>query len=144
MWYREFYHFPKSKPRQAKGGIKAQSKRGKFGESWWAQRWIAVLESFDLGGRLSRGRSYARNGQVLSIDIEEGSVRAKVQGSRPKPYDVKIAVKTLAKAQWQAVAEALGAKRCSPPSCLRGRCRRKSKRCSTRSKSRSFRKPART
>src|SRR5438552_2123351 len=46
MW-REWGYFPKSRPRAAKGGIKAQTKRGQFGASWWAKRWIAVLESFD-------------------------------------------------------------------------------------------------
>ena len=79
-------HWDSFKPKPArtvKGGIKAQSKRGAFGESWWAKRWIAVLESFDIGARLSRGRSYARRGQVAAIDIAEGSVKAKVQGSSP-------------------------------------------------------------
>jgi uncharacterized Zn finger protein len=106
MWYdREF--FPRSRPRTAKGGIKAQSKRGGFGASWWAKRWITVLESFDIGARLSRGRSYARGGQVLSIDIAKGVVKAKVQGSRPKPYDVTIKVKVLAPAEWQQLVQAL-------------------------------------
>src|SRR5438128_9863842 len=82
--------------RQAKGGIKAQSKRGTFGESWWAKRWIAVLESFNIGARLSRGRSYARRGQVLSIDIEKGHVTAKVQGSMSSPYRIEMKVKALA------------------------------------------------
>ena len=76
----DFTGFPPSRPREAKGGIKAQSKRGSFGESWWAQRWIQVLESFDIGARLQRGRSYARNGQVLSIDIEEGQGRGQGAG----------------------------------------------------------------
>jgi uncharacterized Zn finger protein len=105
-YYYEF--FPRSKPRAAKGGIKAQSKRGAFGTSWWAKRWIAVLESFDLGARLSRGRSYARNGQVLSVDIDKGKVRAKVQGSRSTPYQVAIQVKTLSAADWKKVTQALG------------------------------------
>src|SRR5882672_2116586 len=86
---------------KAKGGIKAQSKRGQFGTSWWAKRWIAVLESFDLGSRLGRGRSYARRGQVVSIDIDKSTVKAKVQGSRPTPYTVTILFKTLTKAHWQ-------------------------------------------
>ncbi len=47
-WRRGYYDYdyfpPPSRPRAAKGGIKAQSKRGTFGESWWAKRWIAVLE----------------------------------------------------------------------------------------------------
>jgi uncharacterized Zn finger protein len=100
-------YFPPSRPRQAKGGIKAQSKRGEFGTSWWAKRWIAVLEGFNIGARLGRGRSYARGGQVLSIQVEKGKVAATVQGSRPKPYDITIGVKTLSAADWKTLAEAL-------------------------------------
>ena len=47
------------------------------------RRWIEVLECFDIGERLSRGRSYARNGQVLDRR-STGAVHAKVQGSRPR------------------------------------------------------------
>jgi uncharacterized Zn finger protein len=105
-WYfREYY--PRSRPRAAKGGIKAQSQRGQFGESWWAQRWIRVLESFNIGARLNRGRSYARRGQVLSIDIEKGTVQAKVQGSRPTPYQVTIQVRALSLAEWKKLMQAL-------------------------------------
>ncbi len=103
MWYRDFYRFPKSKPRQAKGGIKAQSKRGQFGATWWGRRWVEVLESFDIGARLQRGRSYARGGQVLSIDIAKGEVKAKVQGSRPQPYAVTIQLQELSKKDWARV-----------------------------------------
>jgi uncharacterized Zn finger protein len=91
----------------ARGGIKAQSKRGIFGEKWWAKRWIDVLESFDIGARLQRGRSYARKGQVLSIEIAKGEIKSQVQGSRPKPYDVKIKIKTLPDRDWQKLAAAL-------------------------------------
>ena len=108
-WY-DYPFFKPSIPREAKGGIKSQSKRGTFGESWWARRWIAVLESFDIGARLGRGRSYARRGQVVSIEIEKGNVSAKVQGSRPKPYDIKLQIKTLAARDWQRLAKALSRK----------------------------------
>jgi uncharacterized Zn finger protein len=102
------YYWPEpSRPLEAKGGIKAQSKRGGFGESWWAKRWMATLESFNLGGRLTRGRSYARKGQVLSIDIEKGEVKAKVQGSQPKPYAVSMKVATLSEDDWKRVIETL-------------------------------------
>jgi uncharacterized Zn finger protein len=104
-WGREFY--PRSRPRQARGGIKAQSKRGQFGQSWWARRWIEVLESFDIGARLGRGRSYARNGQVLQIDVSEGKVTAKVQGSMREPYRITIGVKALSAKDWGRVVEAL-------------------------------------
>ena len=106
-YWDDYRRFKPSIPREAKGGIKAQSKRGTFGESWWARRWIAVLESFNIGARLGRGRSYARRGQVLSIEIDKGKVSAKVQGSRPKPYDVKLQVKTLSISDWQKLTKVL-------------------------------------
>ena len=92
---------------KAKGGIKAQSKSGTFGKNWWAQRWIEVLESFDIESRLGRGRSYARRGQVLTIAIDKGDVKATVQGSSPKPYRITIKVKLLSTEQWNTLGETL-------------------------------------
>jgi len=60
-----------------------------------------------VGGRLERGRSYARKGQVMDLTIGEGLVRARVQGSRPKPYDVTIHVEQLSPAEWLRVAKVL-------------------------------------
>ncbi len=108
MWYRDFYpRYPRSQPKKTKGGIKAQSKQGQFGKSWWAKRWIAVLESFQIGARLTRGRSYARSGQVLSIDVGKGTVKAKVQGSQATPYQVSIQLETLADKDWDKLLHAL-------------------------------------
>lgn len=106
MGYYDNY-FPASKPRRVSGGIKAQSQRGAFASRWWAQRWIAVLESFHIGARLNRGRSYARQGQVLDIQIAPGEVKAKVQGSRPRPYQVSIKLKPLSAADWRKLTEAM-------------------------------------
>ena len=96
------------------GGIRARSTRGAIGESWWSKRFLAVLESFALGTRLTRGRNYARQGQVLTLRIEPGVVQATVQGSRPSPYQVRIGLPAFAGPVWSAVeavlaAEALGA-----------------------------------
>jgi uncharacterized Zn finger protein len=104
----EFY--PRSRPRKAAGGIKARSVRGPIGEQWWSRRFIDVLESFGLQTRLTRGRSYARSGQVLSLDIGTGHVTALVQGSRVKPYAVKLTVDPLTTRQWKRVEEALAAR----------------------------------
>ena len=98
---------PPSRPIEVMGGIKAASARGGFGGSWWARRWVAVLESFEIGSRLQRGRTYARRGQVVNIEVGKGLVAAKVQGSRPVPYDVKIKVRVLAPGEWKRVAERL-------------------------------------
>ncbi|MFZ5452120.1 MAG: SWIM zinc finger family protein [Thermodesulfobacteriota bacterium] len=106
-WWR--YYTPKP-AREVKGGIKAQSRRGAFASSWWGQRWIKVLESFDIGERLNRGRTYARKGQVMDIEIEKGAVRAAVQGSRSHPYKVEVRFRPLSRAQWYQVAKALGSR----------------------------------
>jgi uncharacterized Zn finger protein len=90
-------------------GIRARSKRGAFATKWWAQRWIAVLEGFNLGARLQRGRTYARGGQVLGIDIAPGRVASRVQGSRRDPYRVTISVKPFTPVEKKRLAAALAA-----------------------------------
>ena len=99
--------FPPSRPRKAVGGIRARSKRGSIGEQWWSRRFIDVLESFGMQSRLTRGRNYARSGQVLNLEIGTGHVTAQVQGSRVKPYKVLLTVVPLTKAQWRKVEQAL-------------------------------------
>jgi uncharacterized Zn finger protein len=92
---------------RVEGGIKAQSTRGAIGESWWSKRFLTVLESFDLGSRLARGRNYARKGQVLSLDVTPGLVASSVQGSRPKPYQVRIKLKVYDSPTWTRVEREL-------------------------------------
>jgi uncharacterized Zn finger protein len=89
------------------GGLTARSTRGAIGESWWSRRFIAVLESLGAGGRLTRGRAYARKGQVLSLDLVPGVVSGSVQGSRPAPYEVWITFPVLPDAVWKRVEAAL-------------------------------------
>src|SRR6266566_1038632 len=102
-------YYEPSRPIKVEGGIKAKSERGEIGSTWWSKRWIEVLESFSMGTRLTRGRSYARQGQVISIDIEPGVVKAKVQGSRPKPYNIKIQLRPLSDQDWEEATEAMAA-----------------------------------
>ncbi|MDP2858619.1 MAG: SWIM zinc finger family protein, partial [Bacillota bacterium] len=96
-----------SKPRASRGGIKARTRRGEFAEKWWAKRWQEVLARACAPSRLARGRAYARGGQVLSIDVGEGAVEAKVQGSRARPYAVSIKVDTLSAKERRKLADVL-------------------------------------
>src|SRR5258708_5248587 len=100
-------YYEPSRPIRVQGGIKTKKEHGQIGETWWSKRWIAVLESFNMGTRLTRGRSYARQGQVISIDVEPGIVKAKVQGSQPKPYKVEIRLKTLSDQDCEKVTEVM-------------------------------------
>jgi uncharacterized Zn finger protein len=107
---RYWSYYEPAKPKEVKNGLKAKSKRGSIGETWWSKRWVTVLESFQMGARLTRGRSYARKGQVISIDVETGIVRAKVQGTMSRPYDVKINLKPLSDVEWEKVAAVMASK----------------------------------
>ncbi|MDN5933421.1 MAG: SWIM zinc finger family protein [Pseudonocardia sp.] len=96
-------------PRRVEGGIQIQSTRGKVARTWWSGRFITVVESLGVGGRLSRGRAYARAGQIVSLDVDAGGAVAQVQGSRPQPYKARIGVPAFGKAEWGQVLDALAA-----------------------------------
>lgn len=106
-WWQDY---PSTGPIKVENGIKARRTRGKIATTWWSQRFITVLEELQLGGRMSRGKNYARAGQVMSLDISAGKVIAKVQGSRPEPYAVKLISKPLSAQQWDLVTEKLASK----------------------------------
>jgi len=103
-WWQDY---ERTRPRDVEGGIKARSKRGAIGASWWAQRWTDALRRIMDSGRLSRGRTYARRGQVMNIDEKDGTITARVQGSRRSPYKVSIQVKPLPDKTWENVLDVL-------------------------------------
>jgi len=77
------------------------SKRGAFGRTWWAQRWIEALEVIVDPGRLQRGRSYARSGHVLAAQEDGKGITARVRGSMRSPYDVRIELAHLSDTAWE-------------------------------------------
>lgn len=95
------------KPLPVTDGLTTSRERGAIAESWWSQRFISALESFGLGGRMQRGRNYARRGQVVSLDVVAGLLMAQVQGSRPMPYVVTVKVAKATDAQWSHVEAAM-------------------------------------
>lgn len=104
---REGWYPPPSRPRPVEGGLKARSTRGAIAQSWWSERFIAVLDDIGLGTRLQRGRTYARKGQVISLEVDPGSVTAQVQGSRVRPYRVRIGIPAFGKSEWAQVERIL-------------------------------------
>jgi uncharacterized Zn finger protein len=100
---------PPARARPVHGGIQINATRGPVARTWWSARFLAVLEAAGVGGRLARGRTYARKGQTVSLQVDAGAATAKVQGSAARPYRVRIGMPTLDKAQWAAVFDALAA-----------------------------------
>ncbi len=78
-----------------------------LGESWWSQRFLAVLETFDSGFRVDRGRDYARRGRVRNLSVEPGELRAVVQGSRRMPYAVRVTYPPVPAEDWLGVERAM-------------------------------------
>jgi uncharacterized Zn finger protein len=99
--------YQKSGPIRVDNGIRARSKRGSIGSSWWSRRFITVLESLELGTRLKNGRAYARSGQVLTLEVAAGSITATVQGSRQKPYEARIELAQIWQTHWERVERKL-------------------------------------
>ncbi len=67
--------------------------------TFWGDAWCRNLEAYsDYANRLPRGRTYVRNGAVIDLHIEAGSVSALVSGSAI--YTVKIEIKPLATRRW--------------------------------------------
>jgi uncharacterized Zn finger protein len=104
-----YSYYERPQPLPAQAGIPTRSRRGEIGETWWSRRFIELLESFGVGSRLKRGRSYARSGQVIELEVEPGVVLAKVQGSRYSPYRVRIRGKILSEHQWRRAEKAMAA-----------------------------------
>ena len=103
-WYQ---NYNKKATIETDAGIKAKSKRGAFVKSWWATRWIKAMERVMDRGRLTRGRRYARRGQVLSLVEGTDGVVGTVQGSRKRPYKITIDIKPFSEKQWGRVIEGL-------------------------------------
>ena len=61
-----------------------------YGKTWWGQKWLETFNDIDDENRLPRGRTYANSGRTYDINLNGNIVTAKVKGSRPSPYKVKI------------------------------------------------------
>ena len=62
---------------------------------WWVERWLELLDSYRFKKRLERGRNYAREGNVLSIEFVDTLILADVQGSEAEPYKVSLSLEPL-------------------------------------------------
>jgi hypothetical protein len=105
-WDDPWQRYPASTPIQVDGGIATTKQRGKMADTWWSKRFIDVLESYGLGTRMQRGRRYARQGQVISLDVNPALVVAQVQGSRRTPYVVTVTATQPSDVQWLKLDDA--------------------------------------
>ena len=118
-WAQRFRAFPEYVPvarrrAQARRRIDELRRRGveadpvviegrAIARTFWGKAWCDAIEAYsDFANRLPRGRTYARNGSVIHLDIEKGRVSALVSGS--SIYDVEIRIGPATRQKWKALA----------------------------------------
>jgi uncharacterized Zn finger protein len=70
--------------------------------SFWGKAWCDNLESYsDYANRMPRGRTYARNGSIVDLQIEPGRVTAIVCGS--EIYEIEIEIGRLERKVWKTL-----------------------------------------
>jgi uncharacterized Zn finger protein len=95
------------------GGMGETPPRGpEFGRTWWGRAWLEALEQRARldPDRLPRGRDYARSGAVGELTLAPGEARARVQGRKTEPYEVKIRVRRFTDDEWDRVLTAISAR----------------------------------
>lgn len=113
MYYYGYYRRrrKRTKPKKVKSGIKVRAKRGELGQGWLAKAWIRALEDATYSSNsFTRGRTYARLGQVLSVDAKKGSVVAMVQGRARSPYTMRMTIGIPGAEYWKKFARLLAKK----------------------------------
>jgi uncharacterized Zn finger protein len=71
-------------------------------KTFWGKAWCHHIESFsDYENRLPRGRTYARNGSILDLQITKGTISALVMGS--SLYELNFTIKPIEKSRWAAI-----------------------------------------
>jgi uncharacterized Zn finger protein len=95
------------------GGMSETPPRGpEFGRTWWGRAWLEALEQRARldPDRLPRGRDYARSGTVGELTLAPGEARARVQGRKTEPYEVRIRVRRFTDDEWDRVLAAISAR----------------------------------
>ena len=88
------------------------AERRVFGTTWWGKAWTDALQRrarLDVN-RLPRGRTYARHDRVQEIELGPGEINARVQGSRPEPYTVRVHIRRFSDDEWNVVLDAITAR----------------------------------
>jgi uncharacterized Zn finger protein len=86
--------------------------QSEFGRTWWGRAWLEALEQRARldPDRLPRGRDYARSGAVGELTMAPGEARARVQGRKTEPYEVRIRVRRFTDDEWDRVLAAISAR----------------------------------
>lgn len=137
-WYGGGFEFPeyvsvgtrRARARAAAEKIARKQKRSlapvgpiegnKLARTFWGKAWCDNLESYvDYANRLPRGRSYARHGAVIDLQIAAGKITALVSGT--ETYEIGVTIRSLPPKSWTEMASACAGQIDSLVDLLRGK-----------------------
>ncbi len=124
-YYSRYSRWPKyvsvaARKAKAEKQIKSLKKKGKslqpvviegrnIAKTFWGKAWCDNLEAYsDFENRLPRGKSYVRNGSVIDLEIQKGSIKAQVMGS--SLYHVEITITPMDPEKWEALIKTCSGK----------------------------------
>lgn len=94
-------------PRRVANGIKLRAPDAVLGEH--ASRWRQLIESIADEPARQEGRAYARAGQIATLELGAGEVRATVQGRAARPYETVLTLPRFDADQWDRLIALLAA-----------------------------------
>ena len=72
--------------------------------TFWGKAWCKNLEAYrDYAYRLERGRSCARHGQIVDLQMQQGKITALVNGANL--YQVTITIIEISETDWKAICD---------------------------------------
>lgn len=92
-------------PRRVRGGVKLKGKEAPDASGWAAQRWLRIVEEALAPDEAQEALEYARLGQTKKVEIEDGVLRAPVQGRQTKPYQVVFEFERFSDGDWDRIVE---------------------------------------
>ena len=88
--------------------------------TFWGKAWCDNLEDYcDEYNRMPRGRTYARNGSVVDLQVNQGKITGLVSGS--SLYKISIVIDSLSAIAWQKLCQACSQEVVSLLDLMRGR-----------------------
>ncbi|TVQ61430.1 MAG: hypothetical protein EA378_08645 [Phycisphaerales bacterium] len=98
-------------PRRVRQGVKLLKEPPTGPSAWAGERWRrltdALVEHFDRSSDAPEALDYAKQGQTKRLTIEDGVVRATVQGRMTRPYQVTIEVRRFDQEQREGLIRAM-------------------------------------
>ena len=79
--------------------MKAKTIKNIYGQTWWGEKWLDLLEDISFLDIQTTAKRYARTGRVKRIKFEDNTITSKVTDSYQTTYDVELTLKAFSEEQ---------------------------------------------